>query len=246
MTRRTMALAGSIALFVAVSGCGSPDPDALVPAPGEGGLDPFSARKQYLEVGPWRVAYIDEGKGAPVVLLHGCPFHAYQWRDLIPRLASSGRRVLAPDLLGLGDTQVRLGDDYRLPNQVRMVVGFMDAFGIAGADFVAADHGAATLQLMMRDHPERIRRAIITNAEAYDLWPSEPELPYLKLVVSPWLGPLFRFALRFEVVARVPFAGAVDLESPEIRAALERDGISRQDAERMLESVVSLKLLARR
>ncbi len=142
------------------------------------------------------------------LLLHGCPFHGFQWRDLIPRLRER-HRVLVPDLLGLGDTQVRLTDDYRLPNEMAMVVGFLDALGVREADFVTADHGAATLQLLMRDHPERIRRAVITNAEAYDQWPSAPELPYLRLVVNPWLGPLFRFALRSTWVQREVFSVAV-------------------------------------
>jgi pimeloyl-ACP methyl ester carboxylesterase len=32
----------------------------------------------------WRVAYIDEGIGPPVVLLHGCPFSSWEWKDVIP------------------------------------------------------------------------------------------------------------------------------------------------------------------
>jgi pimeloyl-ACP methyl ester carboxylesterase len=184
-----------------------PRATGFVLEPNEAALEEFSRQKRYLDVGPWRVAYIDQGEGPPVVLLHGCPFHSYQWRDLVGRL--QGHRVLAPDLLGLGDTQVRLTDDYRLPNDVTMVVGFLDALGIPQADFVTADHGAATLQLLMRDHPERIRRAVITNAEAYDQWPSAPERPYLRLVVNPWLSPLFRFALRFTAVQHEVFDVAV-------------------------------------
>ncbi len=176
--------------------------------PGEAELESFSRQKLYIEVGPWRVAYIDEGQGAPVMLLHGCPFHSFQWRDLIPQLRGT-YRVVAPDLLGLGDTQVRLSDDYRLPKDVEMVVGIMDALGIPSADFIASDHGAATVQLLMRDHPERIRRAVITNAEAYDQWPSKPERPYLQWVVSPWLGPLFRIALGYTWVQREVFGVAV-------------------------------------
>jgi pimeloyl-ACP methyl ester carboxylesterase len=161
----------------------------------EPSMEAFSLRKKYVDVGRWRVAYIDEGSGPPVLLLHGCPFHAYEWRDIIPRL-SPRYRVIAPDLLGLGDTMVRLSDDYRLPNDVTMLVGLMDALGIGAADVVGHDHGGATLQLLMGSHPERIRRAVLTNAEAYDQWPSKPELPYLKLVVNPVLGPVFRFALQ--------------------------------------------------
>jgi len=187
-----------------------PQATGFVLEPNEAALEEFSRQKRYVDVGPWRVAYIDQGEGPPVVLLHGCPFHSYQWRDLMGRLQD--HRVLAPDLLGLGDTQVRLTDDYRLPNDVTMVVGLLDALRIPQADFVTADHGAATLQLLMRDHPERIRRAVITNAEAYDQWPSEPERPYLELVVSPWLSPLFRFALRFTAVQREVFGVAVHSE----------------------------------
>ena len=40
-------------------------------------------------------------------------------------------RVVASDLLGLGDTIVPVDDDYRLPNQEKMVLGLMDHLGIA-------------------------------------------------------------------------------------------------------------------
>ena len=60
--------------------------------------------------------------------------------------------MIAPDLLGLGDTIVRLDDDYRLPNQVRMVVGLLDWLGIGRAHFVGHDHGGAIVQLMMNSH----------------------------------------------------------------------------------------------
>ncbi|MFQ5477888.1 MAG: alpha/beta fold hydrolase [Candidatus Krumholzibacteriia bacterium] len=172
------------------------------------GIEAFSQRKRYIDVDGTQVAYIDEGGGEPLILLHGCPFHAYEWRDVIPIL-SAEYRVIAPDLLGLGDTQVRLDDDYRLPGDVDMVVGLMDSLGFADASFVSHDHGAATLQLMMRDHPERIRRAVITNAEAYDQWPSEPERPYLEIVIHPLLNPLFRFALQFTPIQQEVFSIAV-------------------------------------
>jgi pimeloyl-ACP methyl ester carboxylesterase len=171
-------------------------------------VEAFSRRKRYVDVGPWRVATIDEGTGDAVVLLHGCPFHAFEWRDVIPRL-SDRYRVIAPDLLGLGDTQVRLDQDYRLPQDVEMVVGLLDRLGIDRAHFVGHDHGGATVQIMMQRHPERLRSVVLTNAEAYDAWPSAPERPYLELVVSPVLSPLFRTALTFPAAGRKVFEIAV-------------------------------------
>jgi pimeloyl-ACP methyl ester carboxylesterase len=197
----------------AIGASPSGDADAaFVSQPNEDSMEEFSRRKRYAPVGQWNVAYIDEGTGPPVILLHGCPFHAYQWRDVIPELSRT-RRVIAPDLLGLGDTQVRLSDDYRLPQNVVLVKGLMDALKIPEADFVTADHGAATLQLLMNDSPERIRRAVITNAEAYDLWPSKPEIKYLKMVVHPLTSSLFRFLLHHSAwVRREVFSIAVHRE----------------------------------
>jgi len=192
------------------------------------GIDSFSRAKRHVSVGPWQVATIDEGQGDAVVLLHGCPFHAFEWRDLIPRL-SDRYRVIAPDLLGLGDTQVRLDQDYRLPEDATLVVGLLDALGIERAHFIGHDHGAATLQILMKAHPERIRSAVLTNAEAYDAWPSEPERPYLELVVHPLLSPLFKAALAIPAVQREVFQIAVhrkEVFDDEVLAAYTRAHIA--------------------
>ena len=191
-------------------------------------LEAFSRRKQLIDLGPWRVAYIDEGSGPPVVLLHGCPFSSYEWRDVIPRLTSH-YRVIAPDLLGLGDTVVRLDDDYRLPNDVQMVVGLLDALHIDSARFVGHDHGGATLQLLMKQRPERIHSAVLTNVEAYDLWPSEPERPYVEAIVNPITSPVLRLALAFTPVQRDIFSIAVHdpaVLTDEVLAAYVRPHIS--------------------
>jgi pimeloyl-ACP methyl ester carboxylesterase len=126
----------------------------------EHSIEPFWRDKKFVDVGGWPVAYIDRGSGEPIVLLHGCPFQSFEYSRVIPSL---GRhyRVIAPDLLGLGDSIVRLDDDYRLPNQVRMVVGLLDRLGISRAHFVGHDHGGAIVQLMMNSHADRLGAAIL-------------------------------------------------------------------------------------
>jgi pimeloyl-ACP methyl ester carboxylesterase len=178
-------------------------------APGEFTQDGFSQNKQLIELGDMQVAYIDIGEGPPLILLHGCPFSAYEWNEVIPALAQH-YRVIAPDLFGLGDTPVRLNQDYRLPQDVEMVRRLMDALGIPAADFIGHDHGGATVQLLMQADPGRINRAILTNVEAYNQWPSKPELPYLRLIVNPVSSPLIRQALQFEFIQREIFSIAVE------------------------------------
>ncbi|MDX1733029.1 MAG: haloalkane dehalogenase [Halioglobus sp.] len=59
--------------------------------------------KKFQEVNGKRIAYVEEGEGDPIVLLHGNPTSAYLWRNVIPELSGRGR-VIAPDLIGQGDS----------------------------------------------------------------------------------------------------------------------------------------------
>jgi len=47
--------------------------------------------------------YVDEGDGETVLFLHGNPTSSYLWRNIIPFL-SDGYRCVAPDLIGMGDS----------------------------------------------------------------------------------------------------------------------------------------------
>ncbi len=60
--------------------------------------------KHFKVVNRKRLAYIEEGHGDPIVLLHGNPTSSYLWRKVVPELMASGR-VIAPDLIGQGDSE---------------------------------------------------------------------------------------------------------------------------------------------
>src|SRR3972149_9789420 len=102
-------------------------------------LDAFSRAKKFVEVGDYRVAYYEEGDGDPLLLLHGCPFSSFIWRKVIP-LLSGEYRCLAPDLLGLGDTEAPAAADWSLPAQAGMIIGFLDALGLQAVNIVGHDH----------------------------------------------------------------------------------------------------------
>jgi pimeloyl-ACP methyl ester carboxylesterase len=157
-------------------------------------LDRFSLGKQFTHVGEARVAYRDEGTGPPVVLLHGCPFSSFVWRNIIPALAAAGHRCLAPDLLGLGDTETPPGVDWSLPAQAAMVLGWLDALGLDRVAMVGHDHGGAVAQILAAQHPGRVERLVLCNAEAYDNWPSRDERPFVTATQLPVVGRLVLWA----------------------------------------------------
>jgi pimeloyl-ACP methyl ester carboxylesterase len=221
-------------------------------------MDRFSASKRFIQVGGARVAFFEEGSGPPLLLLHGCPFSSFVWRTVIPRLASS-YHCLAPDLLGLGDTETLWDADWSLRSQAATVLGFLDHLGIARVHLVAHDHGGAVAQLLAAAHPDRIDRLVLSNVEAYDNWPSPMERPFVRvtqlpivsdLVLRLWSQPaLFRLALLEAHAVHDPKVLTPELLHGYIRANLS-DAHRRQKTRRFLmgqldpsHSRVTLELL---
>jgi len=158
-----------------------------------------------VEIGDASIAYLDTGgDGPPVLLLHGCPFSKFVWRCVIPRL-SDRFRCVAPDLLGLGETETPARADWSLPAQVDAIVGLLDRLGIERVAVVGHDQGGAIAQLIAIHHPGRVSALVLADAEAYDNWPSAEELPFVRVTQLPLIGalvllawsrrPLFRWAL---------------------------------------------------
>jgi len=90
-----------------------------------------------------------------------------------------------------------------------MVTELMDRLGIRSVRFIGHDHGGAVIQLLMQQHPDRIDMALLTNVEAYDEWPSNPETADLHLITNPVTSPLVYLALHFRRVQRDLYSIAV-------------------------------------
>ena len=57
---------------------------------------PFAEKKK-INIGGHQMAYIDEGKGTPIIFQHGNPASSYLWRNIMPYLKGKGR-LIAPIL----------------------------------------------------------------------------------------------------------------------------------------------------
>ena len=66
------------------------------------GLPDFPFEPHFRTVDGLRLAHIDEGDGAPVVMWHGEPTWSFLWRKVIPPVRDAGFRCIAPDLAGFG------------------------------------------------------------------------------------------------------------------------------------------------
>ncbi len=92
------------------------------------------------------MAYVEEGRGDPIVLLHGNPTSSYLWRNVMPHLVGLGR-CIAPDLIGMGDSD-KLDpsgpDRYRLVEHRKFLDGLLETLGVTeNVTFVIHDWGSA-------------------------------------------------------------------------------------------------------
>ena len=96
--------------------------------------------KQYVDVDGARMAYVEQGSGNPIVFLHGNPTSSYLWRKVLPEVVDLGRCV-APDLIGMGDSE-KVGGDYRLTDHRRYLDEFFEEMGLrSGVTLVLHDWG---------------------------------------------------------------------------------------------------------
>jgi haloalkane dehalogenase len=96
---------------------------------------------QTIEVNDSFMAYTDTGTGMPVVFLHGNPTSSYLWRNVIPHVERQAR-VLAPDLIGMGDSgKPDIG--YRFTDHVRYLDAWFSELGLGEVVIVGHDWGGA-------------------------------------------------------------------------------------------------------
>jgi haloalkane dehalogenase len=90
-----------------------------------------------------RMAYVDEGSGPVVLLLHGEPSWSYLYRTIIPVLVDAGFRCVAPDLIGFGrsDKPTEMADHSYAGHVEWLRSVLFDGLDLAGITLVCQDWG---------------------------------------------------------------------------------------------------------
>jgi haloalkane dehalogenase len=106
------------------------------------------------------MAYREGGLGDPIVLLHGNPTSSYLWRHVMPDLEPLGR-CLAPDLIGMGDSQkvpAAGPRSYRFVEHRRYLDALLEQLGVTDrVTLVGHDWGAVLGVDWARRHPQAVR-----------------------------------------------------------------------------------------
>ena len=139
-------------------------------------LYPFLS--SYMEMDGISLHYLDEGKGDPVIMLHGNPTWSFFYRDLVLGLRGN-YRTIAPDHIGCGlsDKPADGRYEYSLERRVRDLEALIGRLKLdRPITLVMHDWGGMIGMTYAVRHPERIGRLVLLNTAAFHL-PASKSLP---------------------------------------------------------------------
>jgi pimeloyl-ACP methyl ester carboxylesterase len=110
----------------------------------------------------------------PVVFVHGFLVDSRLWEATAATLATD-HRVVRPDL-PLGAHRTPLGDPGSMsPRGVaRLILALLDELDLQDVTLVGNDTGGALCQFVLDERPDRIARVVLTNCDAFDVFPPAP------------------------------------------------------------------------
>ena len=187
------------------------------------------------------LSFIDYGEGPALVLLHGFPTSSVIWHEFIPILGMS-MRVIAPDLLGYGESDKPAGVDLSLSAQTRYIRELLATQGIE--EFAVCGHelGGGIAQLLAVSGT--VHTIALIDSIAFDPGPS-PEVDTPVGFVDAWLEEAIAHRERItdEIRAELnaPFAGVGGAEA--LRRAAGALGVGGLPDESALAAIEAPTLL---
>ncbi len=109
------------------------------------------------------VSYRRSGDGPAILLIHGMAGSSRTWKEVTPLLARS-YTVIAPDLLGHGDSAKPLGGDYSLGAFASGLRDLLAVVGIERATVVGQSLGGGIAMQFAYQHPELCERMVLVNS----------------------------------------------------------------------------------
>ena len=111
-----------------------------------------------------RLAHVDAGEGAPVLMLHGEPTWSYLWRKVAPPVIDAGYRVILPDLPGFGRSDKPIDEDwYSYDRHVKAIKALVEDLDLRDATFVLHDWGGPIGLRLAVELADRVSKLVLMD-----------------------------------------------------------------------------------
>ena len=128
-------------------------------------------RGEFVEVGNHRLYYYaagTRGEGDPILLLHGFPTSSHLWSNLVA-LLPAGHRVVVPDFLGFGRSDLGDRDDLSIAGHAARTIGLLDNLRIKRCCIVGHHFGACVAATIASIAPERVTHLALLHPLGADV-----------------------------------------------------------------------------
>lgn len=196
-----------------------------------------------VEVCGSRIRVIEQGSGDRAVLLvHGVGGWAEQWAETMDRIAASGRRAIAFDLPGFGESPPVRGARYFQPDRpfyAAVVEGICAALDLEGPHLVGHSLGGGIAAVTAVSHPQAFRSLTLVAPGGFG-----PDIAlFLRLLSLPFLG-LTTWLPRPKSLARGVLESCFDDRAripAHLYAENERYGRTHPETLRVMRAVATLR-----
>ena len=127
-------------------------------------LYPFCSH--HLQLDALRLHYLDEGKGAPLLMVHGNPTWSFYWRNLVVAFREE-YRVVVPDHIGCGLSDKPQRYSYTLQQHITNLVQLIDELNLSNLTLLGHDWGGAIGLGAALQRPDRVGRIVLFNTGAF-------------------------------------------------------------------------------
>jgi pimeloyl-ACP methyl ester carboxylesterase len=155
-----------------------------------------------IELHGHRAIYRTVGTGPPVVLIHGMVNSSRHWEAVALRLAAAGYTVIAPDLIGHGDSATPRGD-YSLGAHAAAIRDMLAVIGVERASIVGHSLGGGVAMQFFYQFPQRTERLALVSSGGLGREVS----PMLRGAALPGVSGLLALAAHRGVLAALARAG---------------------------------------
>lgn len=128
-------------------------------------------RGEFVEVCENRLYYYaagTRGMGDPIVLIHGFPTGSHLWSNVVS-LLPTGHRIVVPDLLGFGRSDLGQDEDLTTRGHAQRMLGLLNALGISRCCLVGHHMGACIATRIASDTPSRVSHLALLHPLAGDV-----------------------------------------------------------------------------
>lgn len=145
---------------------------------------------KFIEIEGMQVHYRDEGKGFPIVLIHGTASSLHTWNDWTKQLTKN-YRVIRIDLPAFGITGPNKNADYSINNYTIFLNDFLKKMNLTKFYLAGNSLGGNIAWNYTAENPDKVEKLILVDASG--LPTNKPQPAIFKMAKTPVLNSLFLY-----------------------------------------------------